>query len=114
MPPALQNTGVIIARLMHDHTSNGLIRAIYFFICARLELFCDFPQSDCPHERAAFTISSPAGQKSYCSDNGFVYKGVFKFFKQLSDNVKVKMFSDDSSHSEREFYYSDELNFLEN
>ena len=26
----------------------------YFFICARLELFCDFLQSDWQHERAAF------------------------------------------------------------
>ena len=59
-----------------------------------------------------FTISWPAGQKSNFSDNFFVYKGVFKFFKQLNDNVKVKMFSDDSSHSE--FYYLDQLNFLEN
>ena len=61
-----------------------------------------------------FTISWPTGQWSYFSDNFFVYKGVFNFFKQLNDNVKVKMFSDDSSHSEREFYYPDELNFLEN
>ena len=39
---------------------------------------------------------------------------VFKFFKQLNDSVKVKMFSDDNSHSESEFYYPDESNFLEN
>ena len=26
----------------------------YFFICARLELFCDFLQFDWLHERAAF------------------------------------------------------------
>ena len=61
-----------------------------------------------------FTISWPAGQKSYFSDNFLVYKGLFKFLKQLNDNVKVKMFSDDSFHSESEFYYPDELNFLEN
>ena len=59
-------------------------------------------------------ISWPAGQKNSFSDNYFVYKGIFKFFKQLNDNVKVKMFSDDSSHSGSEFYYPDELNFLEN
>ena len=54
-------------------------------------------------------------QKSYFSDNNFlVYKGVFKFFKQLNDNVKVKMFFNDSSRSATEFYYLDELNFLEN
>ena len=27
---------------------------VYFFICARLELFCDFLQFDWLHERAAF------------------------------------------------------------
>ena len=34
--------------------------------------------------------------------------GYLIFFKQLDDNVKVKMFSDDSSHSETEFYYPDD------
>ena len=47
-------------------------------------------------------------------DTFFAYKGVFKFFKQLNDKVKVKMFSGDSSHSESKFYYPGELNFLEN
>ena len=59
-------------------------------------------------------LSWPEGEKSYFSGNFFVYKGVFNFFQQLNDNVKVKMFSDDNSHSESKSYYPDELNFHEN
>ena len=72
-----------------------------FFICARLELFCDFLQSDWLQERAAFCNILAGGPKEFFSNNFFVYKGVSIFFKQLNDNVKVKMFSDKCSTSHK-------------
>ena len=100
---------------MHYYETHSLKRennVHLFFLCARLELFCDFLQSDWLREWAAFYDILAGGPKEFFSDNFFVYKEVFKFFKQLDHNVKVKMFSDVSSHSESEFYYPDELNFF--
>ena len=37
----------------------------YFFICARLELFCDFLQYDWLHERAAFYDILAPGQELF-------------------------------------------------
>ena len=76
--------------------------SIYFLTCARLELFCDL--IGCTSGRL-FTISWPTAKR--------VIQIEFIFFKELNDNVKIKMFSDDSSNSESEFY-RDEFNFLEN
>ena len=44
----------------------------YFFICARLELFCDFLQSDWLHERAAFydILASGPGELFYETNPG--------------------------------------------
>ena len=36
-----------------------------FIICARLELFCDFLQSDWLHERVAFYDILPGGPKEF-------------------------------------------------
>ena len=63
-PPPPSNSlhnGIEKTRCNVNYTRPGSKLNIYFFICARLELFCDFLQFDWLHERAAFHDILPLG-----------------------------------------------------
>ena len=67
--------------------------AVYTFVCERLKLFCDFLQFDLQHELVAFYKIFARGPNELFQRKLFCLQRSINFFKQLNDNVKVKMFS---------------------